>query len=99
MSLQFSQGHVNGVFTVGDTGSLVQQVHAGDTVSLSVIFHGGIENQRILPMGTVEEVKEETRMCLDTLGKGGGYICCSCHNAQAGTPVENILAMIETVKG
>lgn len=63
-----------------------------------LIFHGGIENQYTLPMGTPQEVAEETRLCLDTLGKGGGYICCSCHNAQAGTPVENILAMIDTVK-
>ena len=63
-----------------------------------LIFHGGIENQRILPMGTADEVREETSHCLETLGKGGGYICCSCHNAQAGTPVENILAMIETVQ-
>ena len=63
-----------------------------------LIFHGGVENQRILPMGTVEEVIEETKKCLDTLGKDGGYICCSCHNTQAGTPVENILAMIDTVK-
>jgi uroporphyrinogen decarboxylase len=43
-------------------------------------------------------VINETRTCLETLGRGGGYICCSCHNAQAGTPVENILAMIDTVK-
>ena len=57
-----------------------------------------MENQRILPMGTAWEVAEETRTCLETLGKGGGYICCSCHNAQAGTPVGNILAMIDTVK-
>ncbi len=63
-----------------------------------IIFHGGIENQRILPMGTAEEVAGETRMCLETLGRDGGYICCSCHNAQAGTPVENILAMINEVK-
>ena len=63
-----------------------------------LIFHGGVENQRILPMGTVGEVIDETRKCLETLGKDGGYICCSCHNAQAGTPVENILAMIDTVK-
>ena len=63
-----------------------------------LIFHGGVENQRILPMGTVGEVIDETRECLETLGKDGGYICCSCHNAQAGTPVENILAMIDTVK-
>jgi uroporphyrinogen decarboxylase len=63
-----------------------------------LIFHGGVENQKTLPMGTAKEVADETRQCLETLGKDGGYICCSCHNAQAGTPVENILAMIETVK-
>ncbi len=63
-----------------------------------LIFHGGIENQRILRNGTAAEVAEETRHRLETLGKGGGYICCSCHNAQAGTPVENNLAMIDTVK-
>ena len=49
-------------------------------------------------MGIPEEVADETKMCLDTLGKDDGYICCSCHNIQAGTPVENILAMIEAVK-
>ena len=63
-----------------------------------LIFHGGIENQRILPNGTAEEVRQETLHCLETLGKDGGYICCSCHNAQAGTPVENLLAMIDTVQ-
>ncbi len=63
-----------------------------------LIFHGGIENQKILPFGTTRDVIEETRTCLETLGHGGGYICCSCHNVQAGTPVENILAMIDTVK-
>ena len=64
----------------------------------ALIFHGGVENQKILPSGTVQEVVDETKLCLETLGKEGGYICCSCHNVQAGTPVENILAMIETVK-
>ena len=49
-------------------------------------------------MGIPEEVADETKMCLDALGKDDGYICCSCHNIQAGTPVENILAMIEAVK-
>ena len=64
-----------------------------------VIFHGGIDNQYTLPFGSVEEVRGETLKCLETLGKGReGFICCSCHNIQAGTPVENILTMIETVK-
>lgn len=60
-----------------------------------LIFHGGIENQRILPYGTVDEVRQEVKTCLETLGAGGGYIPCSCHNIQAGTPVENVIAMVE----
>jgi uroporphyrinogen decarboxylase len=64
-----------------------------------LIFHGGVDNQRVLPFGSVDDVRRETRTCLDTLGRGGGFICCSCHNVQAGTPVANILAMIETVQG
>ena len=36
--------------------------------------------------------------CLRTLGAGRqGFICASCHNVQPGTPLENILAMVETV--
>lgn len=62
-----------------------------------LVFHGGIENQRVLPFGNPEDVRAETRACLDTLGAGGGYIPCSCHNIQPGTPVANVLALVETV--
>lgn len=69
--------------------------HYGD----KLIFHGGVENQSILPFGTPEQVRQETLECLRTLGAGKqGYICCSCHNIQPGTPVENILTMIRTVQ-
>lgn len=62
-----------------------------------VIFHGGVDNQTVLPRGSAEDVRVETRRCLETLGAGNeGYICCSCHNVQAGTPIANVLAMIET---
>jgi uroporphyrinogen decarboxylase len=64
-----------------------------------VIFHGGVDNQFALPRGTADDVRREVRDCLKTLGAGReGYICCSCHNVQAGTPLENILAMIETAQ-
>jgi len=62
------------------------------------IFHGGIENQHVLPWGTTGEVRREVITCLETLGDGGGYIPCSCHNIQAGTPVDNVLAMIDAVQ-
>ncbi len=64
-----------------------------------VIFHGGVDNQTVLPRGTPEDVRAEVQLCRRTLGAGGqGYICCSCHNTQAGTPVENILAMVDEAK-
>jgi len=64
-----------------------------------VIFHGGVDNQAILPRGTPDDVRRETLECLATLGEGReGFICCSCHNVQAGTPIENIAAMVETVR-
>ncbi len=64
-----------------------------------VIFHGGVDNQHVLPFGTPDDVRREVRMLMSTLGAGGeGFICCSCHNVQAGTPVENVVAMIETVR-
>jgi len=64
-----------------------------------IIFHGGVDNQTVLPRGTAEDVRRETQNCLETLGAGRqGFICCSCHNTQPGTPLENILAMVETVQ-
>jgi len=64
-----------------------------------IIFHGGVDNQAVLPRGTPEQVRAEVRECLRTLGAGReGFICCSCHNVQAGTPLENILAMVQTVR-
>ncbi len=64
-----------------------------------VIFHGGVDNQTVLPFGTPDDVRRETRACLETLGGDReGFICCSCHNVQPGTPVGNVLAMVETVK-
>ncbi len=62
-----------------------------------LIFHGGVENQKILPFGTPEEVAAETRQCLDELGPDG-YLPCSCHFAQADTPIENVMALIKTVQ-
>ena len=61
-----------------------------------ICFHGAVENQRILPFGTPGEVRAEVRHCIDSLaGDGTGYILAPCHNLQANTPVENIVAMYD----
>lgn len=61
-----------------------------------ICFHGAVENQRILPFGTPEEVRQEVRDCIDFLaGDSTGYILAPCHNLQPNTPVENIVAMYD----
>lgn len=59
-------------------------------------FHGGVDNQDVLPHGSVEDVRREVRDCMSLLGAGGGYILAPCHNIQPVTPTENIIAMYET---
>lgn len=61
-----------------------------------LVFHGGMDNQHTLAFGSVEEVRQEVIDNLDILGKGGGYILAPCHNIQAASPPENIVAMYET---
>lgn len=64
-----------------------------------LIFHGAIDNQSVLPFGSPDEVRRATREATSPLGAGRQrFICCSCHNIQPETPVENILAMTETVR-
>ncbi len=61
-----------------------------------ILFHGGVDNQQTLPFGTVDDVRAEVRYNIEVLGQDGGYIIAPCHNIQANTPPENIVAMYET---
>jgi len=61
-----------------------------------VVFHGGVDNQQTLPFGSVADVREEVAENLRILGRGGGYILAPCHNLQAVSPPENIVALYET---
>jgi uroporphyrinogen decarboxylase len=55
-------------------------------------FWGAVDDQRILPLGSPQEVEAEVRLRLRQLASGGGYILCSSHNVQPGTPMANIRA-------
>jgi hypothetical protein len=59
---------------------------------------GGIDTQRTLPFGTADQVRAEVRERLKVFGTGGGFVFCPVHNVQSRVPVENILAMYETVR-
>ncbi len=59
-------------------------------------FHGGVDNQVTLPWGTADDVRAEVRRLLAELAPDRtGLIVAPCHNLQAVSPVENIIALYE----
>jgi uroporphyrinogen decarboxylase len=61
-----------------------------------IILHGGVDNQQTLPFGTVEDVRQEVIDNIRIMGDSGGYILAPCHNIQAVSPPENVVALYET---
>ncbi|MBF9016276.1 MULTISPECIES: uroporphyrinogen decarboxylase family protein [unclassified Oceanispirochaeta] len=59
---------------------------------------GGVDTQKTLPFGTPAEVRKEVRERLEIFSRQGGFVFDAIHNVQALTPVENMAALIETVK-
>ena len=63
-----------------------------------VFWGGGIDTQKTLPFGTPDEVAEEVRQRIEIFGADGGFVFNTTHNVQAGTPVENLLAVYEAIR-
>jgi len=61
-------------------------------------FWGSVDVQEVMPFGTVEDVVNEVKLRLRTVGKGGGLILSPSHAIQPEVPLENILAFYETAK-
>ncbi|MBN1298608.1 MAG: hypothetical protein JW997_02860 [Actinobacteria bacterium] len=62
-----------------------------------LIFFGGI-NTQVLPYITPEETKKLTRDTIRILGKGGGHIIAPSQELMNDIPVENIRALVETIR-
>ncbi len=58
-----------------------------------ITFWGAIDTQHTLPFGTAAETRDEVKRIIDILAPGGGFIFAPCHNIQAMTPPENVIAM------
>ena len=66
----------------------------GDRLS----FYGGISTQKTLPYGTTNDVKDEVRRLLATIGAGGGYIASPAHDVPRDAKPENVAAMVDALQ-
>ena len=57
---------------------------------------GAVDTQQTLPFGTPAQVAEEVKGRIDAFGPGGGFVFNAIHNIQAGVPIANLMAMLET---
>ena len=53
----------------------------------------GVNSQRTLPFGSVEEVAHEAAEVSHYMVQDGGYVFCNIHNILAEIPPEKIIAM------
>jgi hypothetical protein len=68
----------------------------GDRITF---WGGGVDTQHTLPFGTPDDVRAEVAERVRIFGAGGGFVFNTIHNVQAGVPVENVMAMYESVGG
>lgn len=62
-----------------------------------VTFLGGIDTQ-VLPLISPEETRQLARNAIRTLGTGGGHIIGPSQEIMNDVPIENIKALVETIK-
>ncbi len=65
----------------------------------SIVFNGAIDSHHVLIDGTPDIVRRETRKTLDIMAPHGGYVAGASHDSiLPETPVENVLAMFDTIR-
>lgn len=63
-----------------------------------ILFNGAIDSHHVLIKGAPDTVRQRTREVLDIMAPGGGYIAGASHDyILEETPVENVVAMFDTV--
>jgi uroporphyrinogen decarboxylase len=60
---------------------------------------GGVDTQAVLPRGTPVEVADDVRRNVNALAPGGGFVFNTVHNIQADVPPENVMAMVDALRG
>jgi uroporphyrinogen decarboxylase len=49
---------------------------------------GGVDTQKVLPSGTIQDVKDDVHRNIEALATGGGFVFATVHNIQAEVPLK-----------
>ncbi len=64
-----------------------------------ILFNGCIDSQNVLINGTPDFVREKTREVMDIMKPDGGFVAGASHDTiLEETPLENVLAMFDTIR-
>jgi len=63
-----------------------------------VFWGGGVDTQKVLSFGTERQVADQVMEMCEIFSVHGGFVFNTVHNIQAGTPVENVIAMINALR-
>lgn len=63
--------------------------------SQMTFWGGGCDSQKVLPQGSVDDVKAEVERRMRDFAPGGGFVFSPVHNIQFDVPPENIVAMFD----
>lgn len=64
----------------------------------SITLWGTVDNQEVMPFGSVDDVIKETKTRIETLSEGGGLILGPAHGVQPNTTLEKILSFYQTAE-
>jgi uroporphyrinogen decarboxylase len=59
------------------------------------ILIGSVQARTILPFGTPSQVRREVERCIDTVGRGSGFVLAASADMQPEIPLENIETLYE----
>lgn len=62
-----------------------------------IVLVGGIGTQRTLPFGTPDEVRREVQNALERMNIDGGYILAPAKPILPGVPLENAVALVDSI--
>lgn len=62
---------------------------------IDLAFLGGFDVQKLLPLGTIEDIREGVKVLIGEYAEGGGFIFGASQIIQCNTPPENITAMFD----